>query len=163
MTKIVGFRVMWYQCTGYVADKTYELSCIYMVYRSHSEFRGCYNRQSGKDDLPMKPFHEKLKELVSARGLTAHGFAIKYGFNVSTISDIIEGRSNPKLDTVMKIAECLDISIAELLCDPGELVALDEKRAICNAMCKRICNYDDLSRSRLLGYMDCIDDDNKYI
>lgn len=104
----------------------------------------------------MKPFHEKLKELVSARGLTAHGFAIKYGFNVSTISDIIEGRSNPKLDTVMKIAECLDISIAELLCDPGELVALDEKRAMCNAMCKRICNYDDISRSRLLGYMDCM-------
>ena len=39
----------------------------------------------------MKPVHESLKQIVMDRGLTTHGFVIKYGFNVSTISDIVEG------------------------------------------------------------------------
>lgn len=101
----------------------------------------------------MKPFHIRMKALVSARGLTAHGFAIKYGFNVSTISDIIEGRSNPKLDTVEKIAESLDVSVAELLCEQEELEEVTVKNATCQAMCERICNYDEISRNRLLGYI----------
>ena len=75
----------------------------------------------GKDDVRMRPVHEKLKQIVKYRGLTAHGFAIRYGFNVSTISDILEGRSNPKIDTLTKIAECLEISMAELLCEPEEI------------------------------------------
>lgn len=111
----------------------------------------------------MRPVHEKLKQIVLDRGLTAHGFAIKYGFNVSTISDILEGRSNPKIDTVKKIAECLEVSMAELLCEPDEIETAKCKRTACQEMCERICNYDEVTRNRILGYMDCLSDNNKYL
>ena len=111
----------------------------------------------------MKPVHERLKQIVSDRGLTIHGFAIKYGFNVSTISDIMQGRSNPKIDTLKKISECLEISMAELLCEPEEIEMVKCKRTACQEMCERICNYDEVTRNRILGYMDCLSDNNKYL
>ncbi|MCI6204852.1 MAG: helix-turn-helix domain-containing protein [Lachnospiraceae bacterium] len=110
----------------------------------------------------MKPVQDRLKKIVSDRGLTAHGFAIKYGFNVSTISDILEGRSNPKIDTLSKIAECLEISLAELLCEPEEIEMAKCKRTDCQKMCERIYNFDEGTRNRVLGYMDCLSENARY-
>lgn len=80
-----------------------------------------------------------------------------------SISDILEGRSNPKIDTLKKIAECLEISMAELLCEPEEIDMVRVKRADCQEMCDRICSYDEVTRNRVLGYMDCLSDNNKYL
>lgn len=111
----------------------------------------------------MKPVNERLKQIITDRGLTPHGFAIQYGFNASTISDIMEGRSNPKINTLIEIADSLEMSMAELLCDSEEIEMVKEKRENCKKMCERICNYDEVTRNRVLGYMDCLNENNKYI
>jgi transcriptional regulator with XRE-family HTH domain len=55
----------------------------------------------------------RLKELRSRRNLTQEQLAERAGVNSKYINSIERGKENPTLDTFIKLAETLDVTIGE--------------------------------------------------
>ena len=55
-----------------------------------------------------------LYRLLKRKDLTPHAFAIKYSMNVRTVTNIFQGKCNPRTDTLEQIAECFNTTVAEL-------------------------------------------------
>lgn len=71
----------------------------------------------------------KLKQAMNEKGLTIHGLAIKSNVAYSTAYDIMHGNIvNPKIETIVKIANTLGISLNSIL--KGDEV--DEKNSVEN-------------------------------
>ncbi len=64
--------------------------------------------------------HQRLKEKRKACDLTLAEVGERVGLSVSFLSDIEVGRANPSLDSLVKLAECYQTSVAEL-CIEAEL------------------------------------------
>ena len=62
----------------------------------------------------------KIKEFMSERGVTSAWLAEKVGLSKVAISNIVTGKSYPSLDNLIKIAEALSTSIAELIGEKKE-------------------------------------------
>ncbi len=59
---------------------------------------------------------KKLAKLRKERGLTQEGLARKANISYHTLIKLENGRiKNPKIETVLKLAEALNISIIELI------------------------------------------------
>ncbi|ASV77951.1 helix-turn-helix transcriptional regulator [Elizabethkingia anophelis] len=56
----------------------------------------------------------RLKELLNEKGIQNKDLADKIGVTPTTISNITQGNNFPKPETLLKIAEALDIDIREL-------------------------------------------------
>ena len=56
----------------------------------------------------------RIKELCKEKGLTLNTLADKVGISQPSISLIVNGKQKPSFDTLEKIAEALDVDIAEL-------------------------------------------------
>ena len=56
----------------------------------------------------------KLKEILSQRGITLKDFAASSGISQSNLSNYLNGNISPTLDTLKKIAACLNIELSEL-------------------------------------------------
>jgi transcriptional regulator with XRE-family HTH domain len=62
---------------------------------------------------------ERIRSLVLGRGYSSiELFAHEHGIPKSTLSELLSGKNDPKLTTLAKICAGLEISLAELLCDP---------------------------------------------
>lgn len=59
----------------------------------------------------------RIKELIKARKLTAKEVATKAGITEAMFSNIANDKGNPNLQTLLKIADALHVSIAELFTD----------------------------------------------
>lgn len=60
-------------------------------------------------------FGKHLKKIRVKLGKTAEKTAHEMGLSTSTVVRIEKGQVDPKLTTLIKIAESLDISVADLL------------------------------------------------
>ena len=59
---------------------------------------------------------ERIKTRILAGGYdTVEQFAFENGISKSTLSEIINGKNNPKVTTLAKIASYLDITLSDLL------------------------------------------------
>lgn len=54
---------------------------------------------------------EAIKEIILTKYGSLAGFCIQHGFNYSTLYYSLEVDSNPKLKTIKRISEALDINI----------------------------------------------------
>ena len=56
----------------------------------------------------------RIKELLKEKNVTQKELAKRMGVSEGTISTFMSGKFSPTLDTLQRIAEALDIDIAEL-------------------------------------------------
>jgi transcriptional regulator with XRE-family HTH domain len=59
----------------------------------------------------------------TAEGLTIEAFADRAGLNVTYLSDIERGRTNPSLRKIEDIAAALDVSVSVLLAEAERISA----------------------------------------
>ena len=57
----------------------------------------------------------RIKEIMSERNVTSAWLAEKVGISKVAVSNIVTGKSSPSLDNIIKIADVLNVSIAELI------------------------------------------------
>ncbi|MEN5133247.1 helix-turn-helix transcriptional regulator [Elizabethkingia anophelis] len=62
----------------------------------------------------------RLKELLSEKGIQNKDLADKIGVTPTTISNITQGNNFPKPETLLKIAEVLDVDIRDLFVSTKE-------------------------------------------
>ena len=60
-------------------------------------------------------FPENLKKAIKAKGFTQSGLAERANLPLETISKWVRGKSFPRLDSLVLIANVLEISIDDLL------------------------------------------------
>ena len=60
-------------------------------------------------------FPENLKKAIKAKGFTQTGLAKQANLPFETVSKWVRGKSYPRLDSLVLIANVLEISINELL------------------------------------------------
>lgn len=65
----------------------------------------------------------RIKELIKKRGLTAKEVASVAGITEAMLSNVASGKGNPNLQTLMKIADALDVKVRELF-DGAPLVEI---------------------------------------
>ena len=63
----------------------------------------------------------RLKEILAHRGTTLKEFAASSGISQSNLSNYLNGNISPTLDTLRKIAVCLNIYIVELFKEKEEV------------------------------------------
>jgi len=63
---------------------------------------------------PLKLFADRLKELREKRKVSQQRLSELAGLNRNYVSDVERGRRNPCLNNIVKLAEALDVSPAEL-------------------------------------------------
>ena len=56
----------------------------------------------------------RIKELIKSKGLTAKDVAVSSGISEPLLSNIVNGKGNPSLQTLMRIADALGVNVAEL-------------------------------------------------
>ena len=56
----------------------------------------------------------RIKELLKSKGMTAKELAGKLGISEGALSQSIKEGANPNLQTLMKIASALEVSVSEL-------------------------------------------------
>lgn len=56
----------------------------------------------------------RVKEILAQRGITLKEFALSSGISQSNLSNYLNGNISPTLDTLKKMASCLNIEIVEL-------------------------------------------------
>jgi transcriptional regulator with XRE-family HTH domain len=66
-------------------------------------------------DQPDPVFAALLKRTREERGITQEDLAYHSGITVSALSRIERGLNNPRLSTVIRIAQALEISLVELV------------------------------------------------
>lgn len=73
----------------------------------------------------------RLKEVMDEKGINGKDLAAKIGVTTTTISNLVQGNNFPKPETLVKIAEALNVDIRELFVsskktDLKELFVKDE-------------------------------------
>ena len=68
-----------------------------------------------RDDESLKSFGLHLRKLRESKGISQETLGLNVGSYQSTIIRIEQGKSNPKLSTLIAIARELDISLKELI------------------------------------------------
>ena len=94
-----------------------------------------------------------LYRLIKREDLTPHAFAIKYSMNVRTVTNIFQGKCNPRTDTLEQIAECFNTTVAELYEEKDKEISTDIQ--------KRFEKFDTYQQGCIVGYMDRLDDEAK--
>ncbi len=72
-------------------------------------------RRTGSETEALRQFGERLRQLRTTRQLTQEEMAAKAGFSRSYYNEIETGKRNISLLNLHKLAQCLEISISELL------------------------------------------------
>lgn len=61
---------------------------------------------------------KKLRQLRESSGLSMHQLGVKCGISAQRVNDLEHGKLVPKLATLMKIADGLEISVFDILDEP---------------------------------------------
>ncbi len=63
----------------------------------------------------------RIKELISAKGITLKDLAVISGISQSNLSNYLKGNISPTLDTLSKIANALNVEIVDLFKEQQDL------------------------------------------
>ena len=74
-----------------------------------------------------KEIAQKFKQICEDRGTTPYKIAKKAGLSSSTVSGFLNGRTNPRIDTMMILCNQLGVSITDFF-DERELAKLQDQR-----------------------------------
>lgn len=66
--------------------------------------------------------YQKFNEIITSRGITPYRVATDLGFSPMALSDWKAGRSEPKMDKLLAIANYLDIDVSVFLVDTEKAV-----------------------------------------
>lgn len=69
----------------------------------------------------------RLKEIMQEKGLTSVALASMVGLSKNTISNLINNKTKPSLDTLNEIAEKIDVPMWQLFDSPEEVVGNKEE------------------------------------
>jgi transcriptional regulator with XRE-family HTH domain len=75
----------------------------------------------------------RLRALRVERGLSLRGLASRADVTASFLSAVERGQSSPSLATLLRLCEVLDVTLVELLTEPGQsesLVRADRRRVL---------------------------------
>lgn len=64
--------------------------------------------------------YDKFRQIIQEKGITTYRVAKETGIANSTLSDWKNGRSTPKADKLLKIANYLGIPVEELIVEKKE-------------------------------------------
>jgi transcriptional regulator with XRE-family HTH domain len=68
-------------------------------------------------DIKYRKSYSEFEKLISERNITPYRVAIDLGFSPMTLSDWKHGKSKPKADKLIKIAEYLEVDVTAFLDD----------------------------------------------
>lgn len=68
-----------------------------------------------KEEKYLKKLGDRIQKLRIARGVDQNSFAEKYGISRTQLYMIENGKTNPRLLTLQKIANGLEVNLSELL------------------------------------------------
>ena len=66
----------------------------------------------------------RIKEVMEELGVSSIELTKRTGLSKVSISTIINNKVNPSMDTLEKIAECLDVPVWQLMVSPKEMHGL---------------------------------------
>lgn len=69
-----------------------------------------------------------VKVLLAKRGLSQMEVARRTGDSTMVINDIVHGRSNPSVASLLRLAEVLETTIDDLVSEPGKKAAPEIRR-----------------------------------
>lgn len=95
-----------------------------------------------------------IYKLMRQQNMTPNSFATQFEMNPKTVNAIMQGESNPYIDTVEYMAMCLGVSM-EYLYSKNDASRLDENK---EKLYQRISMYTPQMIDRLVGYMDCLEE-----
>lgn len=72
--------------------------------------------------VPTSDFPRRLAELLAQRNLTQLELAARIGVTRAAMSRYVSGEREPRLLTLVRIAEELDVHVDELICPEGDSV-----------------------------------------
>ncbi len=66
----------------------------------------------------------RLKEIMDEKGVKSVELAARLGVTKQTISNLINGRVMPSLETINRIADVLDVPLWQIFADPAEVTGV---------------------------------------
>lgn len=63
----------------------------------------------------------RLKEIMDSKGMKSVELATRLGVTKQTISNMLNGRVMPSLETISKIADILEVPMWQIFADPDEI------------------------------------------
>lgn len=66
--------------------------------------------------VTLEQIHVALKQAIKQSGMKQHEIANKLGITQPTVSEYVNGKSYPALDTLANLCEILDVDANEILC-----------------------------------------------
>jgi transcriptional regulator with XRE-family HTH domain len=65
-------------------------------------------------------FGRNMRRLRKAQGMSQEGFALKFDIDRTYVSGIERGKRNPTITVAQRLADALDVPIADLFADPAD-------------------------------------------
>jgi putative transcriptional regulator len=90
-----------------------------------------------------KKFGNRLREIRKANKLSQQELAREIGMTFNTISSIERGKISPKLDTIVKLALALDISLEDFLSFPETFAPNKYTRKMVEQLSRQLLGYDE--------------------
>ena len=84
-------------------------------YHCEPEYEYYKGKRDQDSDKSLKQIGERVRELREAKGLSVSDLAIKAGMKRPNLSRLEHGRHQPSLETLERVAEALEASVAELV------------------------------------------------
>lgn len=73
----------------------------------------------------------RIKELMEAKGVTSASIATIVGIHKVSVSNIINGKINPSVETLEKFAEALGVNMWELFASKEEVMEQNKNTVPC--------------------------------
>lgn len=74
----------------------------------------------------MTRYREQLSKLCKRPGYSRYSVGIGAGYNKNYVGEVVKGNITPSIEALEKLADALDVSLAELLFGGDSNEALDE-------------------------------------
>ena len=90
-------------------------------------------------------FHERMQRLTDEAGLTAKELSAKIGVSQSTVSRYMSGAIKPPIETLVAIADTLDVQTDYLLCRKSSILSMNSPKDNIHIYEKREFDFKQLA------------------
>ncbi len=71
----------------------------------------------------------RIKELLEKKGMSSAELSRRIDVTKATVSNLITGKTSPSVETLMRIAEVLEVPFWQLFTSPDDII--DRKQHVC--------------------------------
>ena len=97
---------------------------------------------------------EKIKQLRKNKKMSQKELAQKTGLSIGSIQGYEQGRYNPKLETVLKIADALEVNVTELLNEGDIIGSIVTDNILQPNAIKDVASCNETVKSRYSKYLE---------